>query len=355
MDATPRAHPLTLRVMQLAKPGFARHDPVGYDEEGLALTRNVLHAENPRHYAPANVTEALQLPSSQGKVYLGESFSAFINICNDGHDVVTNVSLKVEMQTASQRHTSLADPESCRASKLERTQTLQTTIRHEIRSLGTHALLCAVSYTLLNGERRTFRKSFNFEVNQPLDVIPHCTTIQNTIVLEVQVKNQMPHPIHFQSIKFTPQSAFAVQDCNATLCQDGKTRSVFHGFQSVEPKESRSYLYKLTPAEGQYFEFRRRKAIGKLDVMWRSSMGEFGHLQTSQLERPVPPVHDLELHATNAPSAVTVGAPFEVECDVINFRDVKVDASLNFDLQQVKNSTLRKSYDIILEKSRIRM
>ena len=32
---------------------------------------------------------------------------------------------------------------------------------------------------------------------------------------------------------------------------------------------------------------RRKKDIGKLDIVWTSSMGDIGRLQTSQLDRPV--------------------------------------------------------------------
>eukprot|EP01147_Barroeca_monosierra_P010001 gene10001-2175_t len=334
MDGRGEQHPLTLRVMQLAKPTFSSKYPVMYDDEGTHLTNSILHPGCPRLFSQTIVTEELQLPSSQGKVFLGESFSAFINVCNDSREVVTNVAIRVEIQTENSRHVIQTNPDKLHAVKLEPDQTVEGTIRHDLRDLGEHSLICAVSYTLLTGDRRSFRKSFNFDVNQPLDVTPHSSTIKDKVVLEIQIKNLMPYPVHFQSIKFSPNSAFTMIDCNICKGKDNKMRSIFHGFPVVDTNECRSYLFILHPAEGQFVAFRQTSSVGKLDLMWRSTMGEFGHLQTSQLSRQIPPIQDIEIYVKNIPSKVFIGDSFEVVCDIVNFREMKSDIRLDFDIEQ---------------------
>lgn len=53
----------------------------------------------------------------------------------------------------------------------------------------------------------------------------------------------------------------------------------------LRPSEVRQYLFKVT-----YEDLEKEKKplqVGKLDISWRYSMGENGHLQTHPLEQPV--------------------------------------------------------------------
>jgi hypothetical protein len=54
--------------------------------------------------------------------------------------------------------------------------------------------------------------------------------------------------------------------------------------------DTRQYLYCLTPKPELYGESKIIKGvtnIGKLDIVWKTSMGEKGRLQTSPLQRVV--------------------------------------------------------------------
>lgn len=58
----------------------------------------------------------------------------------------------------------------------------------------------------------------------------------------------------------------------------------------VQPGEIRQYLYCLKPneeARRDYRVLRGESNIGKLDLVWRTSLGDRGRLQTSQLQRMV--------------------------------------------------------------------
>jgi len=48
---------------------------------------------------------------------------------------------------------------------------------------------------------------------------------------------------------------------------------------------SHQFLYRLIPKSD---EARTATSIGKLDIVWRTNMGDKGRLQTSQLQRQVP-------------------------------------------------------------------
>lgn len=67
-------------------------------------------------------------------------------------------------------------------------------------------------------------------------------------------------------------------------------RHLFGLVNVVQPGEVRQYLYCLKPSEEARRDFRILRGesnIGKLDLVWRTSFGDRGRLQTSQLQRMV--------------------------------------------------------------------
>ena len=65
---------------------------------------------------------------------------------------------------------------------------------------------------------------------------------------------------------------------------------VFGRMNVVNPHDTRQYLYCLKPkaeARTNPAALRQATSIGKLDIVWRTNMGDRGRLQTSQLQRMV--------------------------------------------------------------------
>lgn len=66
--------------------------------------------------------------------------------------------------------------------------------------------------------------------------------------------------------------------------------SVFGKVDYLNSMDTRQYLYCLTPKPELYEENKVLKGvtnIGKLDIVWKTNLGEKGRLQTSQLLRVV--------------------------------------------------------------------
>ena len=58
----------------------------------------------------------------------------------------------------------------------------------------------------------------------------------------------------------------------------------------LNPMDTRQYLYCLSPKPELYKDNKVLKGvtnIGKLDIVWKTNLGEKGRLQTSQLQRVV--------------------------------------------------------------------
>ena len=65
---------------------------------------------------------------------------------------------------------------------------------------------------------------------------------------------------------------------------------VFGKVNYLNPMDTRQYLYFLTPKPDLLREVKVLKGvtnIGKLDIVWKTNLGERGRLQTSQLQRVV--------------------------------------------------------------------
>jgi hypothetical protein len=136
--------------MRLCKPSFHFSLPVpfppvapagGDPEPGVALS------------------PMLALPQSFGDIFLGETFSCYISLCNIAPIELAQVGLKVEVQTQLARET-LSDS-SVAGSAIARfasQQTLDKIIEYDLKDIGIHILICSALYTDSQGERKYFRK-----------------------------------------------------------------------------------------------------------------------------------------------------------------------------------------------------
>ena len=83
---------------------------------------------------------------------LGETFSGALAVNNESAATVDGVSLRIEMQTATNK-VLLAEIGGPTLS-LVAGDTLEATVHHEIKELHQHVLACIVSYQLPPGARR---------------------------------------------------------------------------------------------------------------------------------------------------------------------------------------------------------
>jgi hypothetical protein len=295
-------HLLSLKVMRLSRPNLSSTLPVYYENtdtkltEGLdSLTISDLTASHPIMGTNENnvqirdfgLSDMLKLPSAFGNIYLGENFSTFISINNESSSQVLQVGVKIELQTSSQRF-GLADTTQQPLRALDPNQTWDVTIAHEIKELGVHILVCSVHYTI-DQRKRHFRKFYKFQVSNPLAVKTKLNNmLDGRVFLEAQLQNVSAGPMFLERMRFEPSEHFQFQDLNKA-----NEASVF-GDDFIHPQDIRQYLYMLTPNVNDRIS-RTTNALGKLDIVWRSYMGDLGRLQTSQLTRKAPLLEDLEV------------------------------------------------------------
>lgn len=334
-------HLVALKVMRLTKPALISPNIVTCDSKDLPgnILNNFLKddATSVTQMETLAAGQFLLLPQSFGNIYLGETFSCYVCVHNETNQPVQSVSIKADLQTNSQRIV-LTTQQSQNPTMLDVEETLSDVIHHEVKDLGTHILVCEVTYMSNYSTLASFRKFFKFEVMKPLDVKTKFYNAESDdVYLEAQVQNITSGPIILEQVSLESSHQFNVESLNEV--DDGT--SVFGEVTLLQSQESCQYLYCLSPKEHISKEIKllaAAKNIGKLDIVWRSNLGEKGRLQTSQLQRKTPEYGDIRVTFENLPSKVPVDQPFDVTCKIVNASERTLDLILK--LRSIQDASL---------------
>lgn len=318
-DDNQQPHLLALKVMRLSRPSLGTQMPAYVDPQAnpisAALTSSNEKKEQEKRHPQKETSkidirnfglgEALILPSAFGNIYLGETFSTYLCVNNESKEIAHEVKMKAELQTSSQRF-NLADTNDEPLAIMEPGQSNEFSISHEIKELGVHILVCSIQYTTVDGRARSFRKFYKFQVANPLAVKTKVNNmIDGKVFLEAQVQNVSANAMMLERMKFEPAEHFLHEDLNYFKAEDDKENALqsTFGSQYLNQHDVRQYLYLLTPKNAEDDRIARTtNTLGKLDIVWRTTMGEMGRLQTSQLTRKVPILDDLQVQSFNVPS-----------------------------------------------------
>ncbi|XP_042206519.1 trafficking protein particle complex subunit 13-like isoform X2 [Homarus americanus] len=339
MESKDKDHILSLKVMRLTRPSLFTGLAIGCDARDLP--GEYLNADIradiaiPQGLSNTGVGHMLLLPQSFGNIYLGETFSCCLCVHNDGSDSIREVSIKAVLQMSNQRVPLLGEDDNEMLHQLEGNGTINEVIQHEVKDIGTHILVCAVSYLSSSGDRLSFRKFFKFQVMKPLDVKTKFYNaedyVSDEVYLEAGVQNITSGPLCLEKVELEPSPYFSVTPMNK-VSQESNTL-VFGRMNVVNPHDTRQYLYCLKPkpeARSNPAALRQATAIGKLDIVWRTNMGDRGRLQTSQLQRMAPQYGDVRVTVERIPSVVRLEEQFEVGLSITNICERTLELHLDF-------------------------
>ncbi|KAJ1904347.1 hypothetical protein LPJ81_002546 [Coemansia sp. IMI 209127] len=356
-------HPLTLKVMRLSRPALSDTRQFPLDGGTTPITLALQEAELNRPTQSGQVfgdlclpddmhpldsfplSETLVLPRAFGTMYLGETFTAHLCLCNETSLVVRDIGMRVVMQTATQK-LSLFDNSGTGQQQqqqqqdeglkqLQAGQPFNLQVLHEIKELGVHILGCTISYLSAQGDRRTLQKSFKFQVSNPLVVKTKVNHLENDVLLEIQVHNATQNTMALERLRFEAANPFDADDLNTV---DGNVPVWSGSLGFMQPGDVRQYLYRLRPqlpsvqmTVEQERAIKYASALGRLDIVWRSAFGGVGRLQTSQLLRKSPgmfliEVEDALVHGAEK-GTVALEEPFVVRVRVRNVSEQSMSVS----------------------------
>ncbi|KAL6733410.1 hypothetical protein Aduo_004060 [Ancylostoma duodenale] len=318
---------LSLKVIRLSRPKRPEGSPLQVDPvdpSRFSQLINAALASGEKRY-DTSIGEYLIAPLMFENIYLGETFTFYMNVVNESDQKVTDVSVKCELQTNSQRVNLTSSVQDV---VLEPSNSSGHIISHEVKEIGQHILICSVNYKTSSDEKMYFRKFFKFPVGKPIDVKTKFYNAENSdVYLEAQIENTSATAMVLERVELEPSPNYTVTSIKS--CDENELNGMY-----LKPRDIRQFLFCLSPKDIHNTVYKDMTNIGKLDMSWRTHMGERGRLQTSPLQRIAPAHGDVRLSIENLPATVPVRKPFTVDCRLYNC----CERSLDLRLELLNNS-----------------
>ncbi|XP_057350821.1 trafficking protein particle complex subunit 13 isoform X6 [Manis pentadactyla] len=177
------------------------------------------------------------------------------------------------------------------------------------------------SYISVHNDSNQVVKDILVKVLKPLDVKTKFYNAEtDEVFLEAQIQNITTSPMFMEKVSLEPSIMYNVAELNS-VNQAGECVTTFGSRAYLQPMDTRQYLYCLKPKK----EFAEKAGIikgvtviGKLDIVWKTNLGERGRLQTSQLQRMAPGYGDVRLSLEAIPDTVNLEEPFHITCKITN-------------------------------------
>lgn len=268
----------------------------------------------------------LVLPQSFGAIYLGETFCSYISINNSSNFEVRDVVIKAEIQTEKQRilllDTSKSPVESIRAGGR-----YDFIVEHDVKELGAHTLVCSALYNDGDGERKYLPQFFKFVVANPLSVKTKVRIVKDNTFLEACIENHTKTNLYMDQVEFEPSqhwTATVLKAGEGLSDNDSPTREIFKPPILIRSGGGiQNYLYqlKLSSQGSAQMKVDGSNVLGKLQITWRTNLGEPGRLQTQQILGSPITRKEIELQVMEVPSVTILERPFLVRLNLTNQTD----------------------------------
>nr|KAJ0227200.1 hypothetical protein LSAT_V11C100048750 [Lactuca sativa] len=387
MSSTQSLHSLAFRVMRLCRPTFHIETPLRFDLSDLIVgedllddpsaaphIRRLLQSQSTTTDSSTDLTYSnrfllrddpsdamglsgmLVLPQAFGAIYLGETFCSYISINNSSSFEVRDIIIKAEIQTERQRIL-LLDTTKTPVETIRAGGRYDFIVEHDVKELGAHTLVCTAQYSDGDAERKYLPQYFKFIVSNPLSVrtkvrvvkvgwhwlkIRVCKSLfcvywvllvldrRETTYLEACLENNTKSNLYMDQVEFEPTLQWGATLLKADDHHSEKgvlNREIFKEPVLIKSGGGiHNYLYQLKSLDelSTPTKIEGNNVLGKLQITWRTNLGEPGRLQTQQiLGNPI--AHkEIELKATKVPPVIILEKPFTVGLSVTNLSEKNV-------------------------------
>ncbi|XP_024983609.1 trafficking protein particle complex subunit 13-like isoform X1 [Cynara cardunculus var. scolymus] len=357
MSSTQSSHSLAFRVMRLCRPTFHVETPLRFDLTDLIIGEDLLDDPSAaphllrllqsqstaidsstdltysnRFLLRDGLSDAmglpgmLVLPQAFGAIYLGETFCSYISINNSSSFEVRDIIIKAEIQTERQRIL-LLDTTKTPVETIRAGGRYDFIVEHDVKELGPHTLVCTALYSDGDSERKYLPQYFKFIVSNPLSVRTKVRVVKEITYLEACLENNTKSNLYMDQVDFepTPQwSATLLKADDHHSEKDALTREVFKPPILIRSGGGiHNYLYQLKSSmDGSApTKFEGSNVLGKLQITWRTNLGEPGRLQTQQIIGNPITHKEVELKAMQVPSVIILEKPFTVCLSLTNLTE----------------------------------
>ncbi|KAL8259427.1 hypothetical protein R6Q59_027380 [Mikania micrantha] len=357
MSSTQSLHSLAFRVMRLCRPTFHAETPLRFDLSDLIVgedlfddpsagpqLRRLIQSQTDSstdltytdrfllRHDPSDamgLPGMLVLPQSFGAIYLGETFCSYISINNSSSFEVRDIIIKAEIQTERQRIL-LLDTTKTPVETIRAGGRYDFIVEHDVKELGAHTLVCTAQYSDGDAERKYLPQYFKFMVSNPLSVRTKVRVVKEMTYLEACLENNTKSNLYMDQVDFEPTSNWSAILLRADSHHSEKsvtTREIFKPPILIKSGGGiHNYLYQLKSLlDGSApMKFEGSNVLGKLQITWRTNLGEPGRLQTQQIVGNLFTQREIELKAAKVPSVIILEKPFTVYLSLTNLTENKL-------------------------------
>ncbi|KAL3917399.1 MAG: hypothetical protein SGILL_004730 [Bacillariaceae sp.] len=283
----------TLKVMRLQKPDLDMPTSGSLD-----LSRCILGT-------------ALCLPDSFGVIHVGETFTAYLGAINVSKSLpVKRLTVQAQLQTPTQRwHLSSRLDEGNAAGGIEVAPEsgVDTIVSHALEEAGQHILRVEVGYGTSDGQTKTLRKFYRFQVSNPL-ILSELTyrTGDTSCFVSISLKNNgdaTKRGLTISSVDFEAATGLVAEQVVSSPSTShtplhtptAKGLTLFDNSGRLEPGATRNYLFKIYISEAASSSslgvsskgIAAGDELGKAVFTWRKACGEIGRLASSPVICPM--------------------------------------------------------------------
>ena len=178
--------------------------------EGTCGSTSVRDADS----ADFSLSPYLLLPDSFGDIYIGDTFSAYVAVVNGLDDTIfTKVRMDLHLlvgdKTIDLHDTRAPDPLSEGVHpELKKDEYIDKIIAATLTDATSHTLRVNVTYSVGRGmqEVKNMRKSYRFNVLQPLEVTVSASKVGDKAAVQCLVTNTSQAPLLIEDIQFVPKT-----------------------------------------------------------------------------------------------------------------------------------------------------
>ncbi|KAL7433597.1 hypothetical protein ACHAXM_003616 [Skeletonema potamos] len=285
----------TLKVMRL------QAGTLGTPAAGALLSSNQILSSN------------LLLPDSFGLIHVGETFSAYLGVLNASLDLpVRGLSMVAQLQTPSRRillptalDVARNNNNNSSSREVAPGEGVDALISRRLEEVGQHILRVEVNYSS-NGEIKTLRKFYRFNVTDPLLISTSVTRSGDAACLvSITVENIMEKQgvnggaVAISSIGFDATDGLSAMQITVederddsdpihNITQRQSALKLYDSTVILQPGDSYQYLFSVN-AESEAAALRGiafGDELGKAFVVFQKSMGELGKVYSSPVMCP---------------------------------------------------------------------
>jgi len=159
---------------------------------------------------------------------------------------------------------------------------------------GQHILRVEVGYQTSEGNQKTLRKFYRFNVSDPLTISEKTVRAgDNACFVSIAVDNVSTQPMVIESATFEPRDGFVATQIGgegtSSAPDDTKTATqLFDSCGRLEPKASFRYIFRVeTMSQDTSLKgVACGDTLGKAVLSWRKTMGEKGKLSSGPIQCP---------------------------------------------------------------------